>query len=221
MSIRKRPQNQPHFRKPRGRATGRRQSQQPRVAGVRIVGGRLKGRQVAYAGDTLVRPMKDRLREALFNRLGQQVKEKLVIDLFAGTGAVAFEALSRGAARAILVEKHYPTFQWLGRSVAALELEKQCELVFGDAFLWTQRVNLPGNRPWLVFFCPPYEYYTTRREQMLELIAHFVDVAPEDSVLVAEADMHFSFTLLPQDDRWIVHAYRPAQVGIYVKEPAT
>ena len=79
------------------------------MAGLRIIGGRFRGRKLAYSGDPRTRPMKDRVREALFNLLGRAVEGKTAIDLFAGTGALAFEALSRGAARAVAIELHRPT----------------------------------------------------------------------------------------------------------------
>ncbi len=79
--------------------------------GVRIIGGKFRGRKLEYSGDLRTRPMKDRVREALFNLLGHAVEGKVAIDLFAGTGALALEALSRGASRAVLVEQHRPTAQ--------------------------------------------------------------------------------------------------------------
>ena len=66
---------------------------------LRIIGGRLRGSVIEYHGDPRTRPMKDRVREAAFNLIGPQVVGTFAIDLFAGTGALAFEALSRGAVR--------------------------------------------------------------------------------------------------------------------------
>src|SRR5271165_4697735 len=89
-----------------------RHAQQPattRLAGVRIIGGKFRRRKLEYSGDLRTRPMKDRVREALFNLLGTAVEGKLAIDLFAGTGALALEAISREATRAIFIERHQPT----------------------------------------------------------------------------------------------------------------
>ena len=77
---------------------------------LRIVGGKFRGRQIEYSGDPVTRPMKDNIREALFNLVGGWVKEKIVFDLFAGTGAMALEALSRGATKAFLIERHIPLY---------------------------------------------------------------------------------------------------------------
>src|SRR5262245_47435808 len=72
----------------------------------RIIGGTLRGRKLLFAGDARTRPMKDRVREALFNLLADAVRGKHAIDLFAGTGALGLEAISRGASGATLVERH-------------------------------------------------------------------------------------------------------------------
>jgi 16S rRNA (guanine966-N2)-methyltransferase len=85
---------------------------------LRIVGGKYRGRQIAYSGDPVTRPMKDFTREALFNLVGGWVSGKACFDLFAGTGAVGIEALSRGAERAIMVERHFPTVKAIKENVA-------------------------------------------------------------------------------------------------------
>src|SRR4029453_14397542 len=79
------------------------------TVGLRIVGGKLRGRALAYSGDEPTRPMKDRVREAVFNLLGPGVQGAHALDLFAGTGALGLEAISRGAARATFLERHLPT----------------------------------------------------------------------------------------------------------------
>ena len=81
----------------------------------RIIGGDLRGRRLAHRPGGPTRPMKDRVRETLFDLLGQRIKQAVVIDLFAGTGALGFEALSRGAARAVFVERHFTTADVLRR----------------------------------------------------------------------------------------------------------
>src|SRR6478735_6302833 len=86
------------------------------VAGLRIIGGSLRGRKIEYSGDARTRPMKDRVREAVFNLLGYSVEGTHVIDLFAGTGAMAIEAISRGATKAICIERHYPTAKLIEKS---------------------------------------------------------------------------------------------------------
>jgi len=114
--------------------------------GVRIIAGRFRGHKLHYSGDPRTRPMKDRVRQALFNRLGPDVEGKLAIDLFAGTGALGLEALSRGAHRVILIEQHRSTVGDLQRSVETLGVSAEVTIVHGDAFLWHLNPRDPGKK---------------------------------------------------------------------------
>ena len=108
--------------------------------GVRIIGGRFRGRKLEYSGDLRTRPMKDRVREALFNLLSTAVEGKVAIDLFAGTGALALEALSRGASRAVLIERHRPTAETIRRNSASLGVQEIVDVTSSDTFLWARRL---------------------------------------------------------------------------------
>ena len=189
--------------------------------GLRIVGGKLRGSKLAYSGDLRTRPMKDRLREAVFNLVGPSVVGTHAIDLFAGTGALGLEAISRGAERATLIERHLPTCELVKKNAAALGIGEQVEVVFADAFLWgrgnRQRHPLPTDRPWLVFCSPPYDFYVDRQAEMLGLIERLIAAAPPESQFVVEADERFDFGLLPQPADWDVRKYPPAVVGILAK----
>ncbi len=218
------------------------------IAGLRIIGGRFRGRKLQYSGDLRTRPMKDRLREAVFNLVGPAIQGKHVVDLFAGTGALALEALSRGADRATLIEQHHPTAAVIRRNIATLGLEQQTELRIGSAFLHgpaavkgsgiishsrddhgrnhsAESGEEKDSRPLCavslcaVFCSPPYEFFVGRREEMLRLIAELLDAMPVGSVFVVEADARFDFQLLPDPQAWDVRAYAPAVVGIYRKGP--
>jgi 16S rRNA (guanine966-N2)-methyltransferase len=185
---------------------------------VRIIGGHFRGRKIEYSGDLRTRPMKDRVREAVFNILGPAVKGKEAIDLFAGTGALGFEALSRGAARVVFIEQHRTTAQDIARTAASLEAEAAIEIVIANTFLWFRRGPKLGTAPWLVFCSPPYAFYEERSEEMLALIGGLFDAAPSQSLFVVEADSRFDFALLPDPEAWDVRPYLPAVVGIYEKQ---
>ncbi len=161
--------------------------------------------------------MKDRVREAIFNLVGPSVRGAHVIDLFAGTGAIGLEALSRGAARATLLEQHYPTAAVMQRNVAELDVEADCQIVTANTFLWIRRHAELGSEPWAVFCSPPYDFYVERTDEMLSLIGGLVDLAPPASVFVVEADRRFDFGLLPGAESWDVRRYPPAGVGIWHK----
>ena len=189
------------------------------AARMRIIGGRFRGRTLRYLGDPRTRPMKDRVREAVFNLLGPAVRDKRVLDLFAGTGALGLEALSRGAADAVLMEQHFPTVRCIRDNVAGLQLEASCRVIAGNTFVWKKRMNehdwtALASRPWLVLCSPPYEFYVSRQEAMLDLLTDLHRWAPAGSLLVLEADSRFDFRLVHDFGTWDVREYPPAVVGI-------
>lgn len=189
---------------------------------VRIIGGTLRGRVIPYNGDPRTRPMKDRVREAIFNLIGRDVQGKHAFDLFAGTGVVGFEAISRGAARATLVERHFPTARSLNEHAQLLGIGELVEVAAGDSFVWVKRLSPPttSEPAWLVFCCPPYSFYVERQGEQLGMIARMMELAPVNSVFVVESDERFSTNLLPDAEHWQVRAYLPAVVAIYRKTAA-
>lgn len=202
--------------------SGKHSGRVPRVAGgttvgLRIVGGRFRGRKLHYSGNLRVRPMKDRLREAVFNLVGPAVKGMHAVDLFAGTGALALEALSRGAARATLIEQHVPTAAILRRNVASLEAEPLSDVVTANVFFWAKRRPALGSAPWLVFSSPPYDFYVDRADEMLHLLGGLIESAPPESIFVVESDDRFNVGTLPNPDSWDVRCYPPAVVAIHRK----
>ncbi len=189
--------------------------------GLRIIGGRFRGRKLRYGGDIRVRPMKDRVREALFNLVGTAVHGKHAVDLFAGTGALGLEALSRGALRATFIEQHHPTARVLRENIATLGVGSDVEVITANTFLRTRWQHTLGPTPWLVFCSPPYAFYLQRTEEMLGLIRWLVEAAPAQSALVVESDEQFDPALLPDPGAWDVRRYPPAVVAIYHKVPAS
>jgi 16S rRNA (guanine966-N2)-methyltransferase len=181
---------------------------------LRIIGGALRSRHIKYSGDLEVRPMKDRTREAVFNVLGPLASNTHVIDLFAGTGAMSIEAISRGAGSAVLVEHHLKTARTIRENIDALNLKDKVQLVAADAFAWAPRgLALQPVTPWLVFCCPPYRFYCERLQDLQELLGSVQRSAPSGSQLVAEAELPFDFGQLQLSGDWDIRQYRPAVIG--------
>ncbi len=127
---------------------------------LRIVGGRYRSRRLRVPARPGLRPTPDRVRETLFNWLGQDLSGLDCLDLFAGSGALGFEAASRGAAHVTMVEKDRAALAGLEGSRAALGAE-QVEIVGGDAHAFLQRGRArPGDRVSsrydVVFLDPPF-----------------------------------------------------------------
>jgi 16S rRNA (guanine966-N2)-methyltransferase len=184
---------------------------------LRIIGGELRGRKLAYSGESRTRPMKDRLREALFNLIGPSLKGQHAIDVFAGTGALGLEAVSRGAARATMIEQHFPTAAVVRQNVERLGIADRCEVVSADALIWVERLTLGDSPSWLVFCCPPYAFYVDRQQQMLRLVNTLIERAPAGSTLVVEADERFDMGLLPDANNWDTRRYPPSTLALYRK----
>jgi len=181
----------------------------------RIIGGDLRGRRLEFTPDPRTRPMKDRVRETLFDLVGTRVKGAIALDLFAGSGAIGFEALSRGASRAVFVERHFPTADALRRSARALGVTDRADVRSGDVLLWARKLPtapapLPTDAPWLVFVSPPWEFFQTRPADMMALVAALERAAPPGSTFVVEADTGFDPGLLPAPASWDIRPIPPA-----------
>jgi 16S rRNA (guanine966-N2)-methyltransferase len=121
---------------------------------VRIIGGAWRSRLVTFPAERGLRPTPDRVRETLFNWLGQDLSGKRCLDLFAGSGVLGFEALSRGAAEAVLVE-HSRAVAGVLRENAARLGAHGVRLVVGDAIHFLRDPG--GGRFDVVFVDPPYD----------------------------------------------------------------
>lgn len=120
---------------------------------VRIIGGRWRGRRLLVPEVPGLRPTSDRVRETLFNWLTPFIEGAACADLFAGSGALGFEAASKGAARVVMVEKSAPVVRSLRRSSENLGAENT-RIVHADALEWLEGVPHPYD---IVFLDPPFE----------------------------------------------------------------
>jgi 16S rRNA (guanine966-N2)-methyltransferase len=183
----------------------------------RIIGGELRGRKLIYTGDPRTRPMKERVREAVFNLVSLGVRGKHAIDLFAGTGALGLEALSRGAATATLVERHFPTADIIKQNAATLGVEDRCTILPANTLLFPKRWPQFPAVPWVVFCSPPYDFYIDYAGEMLALIGGLMERALPESIFCVEADERFDYSQLLHAEAWDVRTYPPAIVGIWRK----
>jgi 16S rRNA (guanine966-N2)-methyltransferase len=156
---------------------------------VRIVGGEFRGRRLAIPDDPRVRPTADRVREAWMSILQQALPGARVLDLYAGSGALGLEALSRGAASAEFVELNPPSLQTLKANITSLGVEARTTVHRGEALRFAGR--LPPGAYDLALADPPYS-----RDDASRLIALF-RTAPFARILAVE---HPAKTRLEGDD---------------------
>ena len=159
---------------------------------MRIISGQFKGRKLSPVRGIRTRPTADRVREALFSILGPIEAHTLVLDLFAGTGALGIEALSRGARRAVFVDRDYHSLITLNKNIAHCNLQA-CTQVYR----WDITKNLNCLKPYarqfdLVFLDPPYHQnlipQTLARLLLLEVLNPVATLVAEhaaDETIVA------------------------------------
>ena len=137
---------------------------------MRVIAGRLGGRRLSAPRGRATRPTSDRVREAIFSALGS-VEEAQVLDLFAGTGALGIEALSRGAARAVFVERDARAAGVLRENLAALELEEpHAQVHQADALAVLRTARHRGETYDLVFIDPPYRHLPALEHALNDLL---------------------------------------------------
>jgi len=123
---------------------------------LRIIGGNLKGRKLHKFRGADIRPTADRLRESIFNILGNRIQGKRVLDLFAGTGALGLEALSRGAETAVFIENRSVALALIRRNISTCRMESRSKTI-----KWDITGNLNCLKPMeavfnIAFLDPPY-----------------------------------------------------------------
>lgn len=124
---------------------------------LRIIAGEFGGRRIEAPGGRGTRPTRAVVREAWFNVLGERVAGARVLDLFAGSGALGFEALSRGASHVCFVESNRAVLSLLRRNIEVLGATSRCEVVNADALAVVSDLATGGGRAWdLVLADPPY-----------------------------------------------------------------
>jgi 16S rRNA (guanine966-N2)-methyltransferase len=157
---------------------------------MRVVAGELRGRRVVAPKGADVRPTADRVREALFSILGD-VAGAQVLDLYSGTGALAIEAVSRGAAGAVLVDTEPAAAR---RNVEALGVADRCAVVRADAKRYLERET---GRFDLIFCDPPYKLADRLGAELTRLIP---DRLAERGRVIVESDVRQPLRLeLPLD----------------------
>lgn len=191
---------------------------------MRIVAGALKGHPISAPKGADTRPTSDRVREAVFSSLGSlglELNGTAVLDLFCGSGAMALEALSRGASRATLVDTARSAVAAAGSNVERLRLSGVARVLTRDAFKLV-RGAVPGAPFALLFLDPPYRIDPARVRQLLEDAAAS-DLLSRGAVVVYELSAQEEFVWPDDFDQLGSKTYGGTRVayGIWRKEQAS
>jgi len=123
---------------------------------MRIIAGAFKGRQISAVKGDNTRPTTDKVKENIFNILGQFFDGGHVLDLFAGSGNLGIEALSRGMDHAIFVDMNFEAIKIIKENIARLQLQDRTEVYRNDAFKALKVLGKKGSKFDLIFLDPPY-----------------------------------------------------------------
>jgi 16S rRNA (guanine966-N2)-methyltransferase len=172
---------------------------------LRIIGGRLRGRTLAVESAAGLRPTTDRIRETLFNWLMHDIQGSSCLDLFAGSGALAFEALSRGAEQVLAIEKDTSATKALMQNCRELALEANLDIIKADAITFLANTTKVFD---IIFLDPPYQ--TRLLPECLELIFEHQLLAADGLIYIEDnqdlaINIPKSFTLVKQKKAGAVH----------------
>jgi 16S rRNA (guanine(966)-N(2))-methyltransferase RsmD len=184
---------------------------------LRIVAGSLKGRRLNYRSDPHLRPTPDIVREALFSILGHAVPGRPFFDLFAGTGAVGMEALSRGATALTLVERDAQVAGTIHHHLQTFGIAEQATLHRADVYRWIERWQAPGE-PVTIFLGPPFPDFERRLETLLQAVADLQEKVAPGSVLVLQNEKTLPTDRLPDAEHWKHRQYGRNRLSIWTKE---
>ena len=185
---------------------------------IRIVAGDLRGRKLTCTVNSDLRPTPQRVREALFSILGNAVPDRAFFDVFAGTGVVGLEALSRGASKVTFVERDFRLIADLERHIQKFDVADRARIARGDVYRWIERWQAP-DEPVTVFLSPPFRDFEHRLDGLLNVVALLQQRVAPGSVLVLQAEDTAMLDELPARAEWDERRYGRNVLLIWVKPP--
>ena len=149
---------------------------------MRIIGGNSRGTKLYTLEGLNTRPTLDRVKESMFNILQNNIRDKIVLDLFAGSGAIGLEFISRGAKKAFLCEKEKKAIEIINKNVQKMHAENKVKIAFMD---YRKFLETSNDKYDLIFLDPPYE--TNFISKSAELIIE-KKLLNDDGIIIAETD---------------------------------
>lgn len=154
---------------------------------MKVISGIYKGKKIEIPNKDITRPTMDRVKESLFATINKYLKEAVILDLFGGSGALSFEALSNGASYAYIVENSSESVKVISKNINNLGIECKVKLIKDDAIKWLKRANIKVD---IIFLDPPYNNDLLKKS--LEIIKN-IDILNENGIVVCEHEKIISF----------------------------
>ena len=172
------------------------------LGSIRIIGGKWRGRTINVVEIPHLRPTPDRIRETLFNWLQPFIVDAACVDLFAGTGALSFEALSRGAKEVVLVESNRTAFDALTATATRLEALDSSKIVLSEADVWLTKVKSGSTAVDIIFLDPPFssDQLSTMIDRLKEhpLVSTGTLIYIESDTLFSEENLPHQWNIIKQ-----------------------
>tara|TARA_B100001079_G_scaffold227645_1_gene205548 strand:+ start:87 stop:635 length:549 start_codon:yes stop_codon:yes gene_type:complete len=159
------------------------------TSSIRIIGGRHKSYRIVFKASSALRPTSDRAKETLFSWLQFELENKSCLDLFAGTGSLGLEALSRGAKHVTFVEREKSLYKNIIKNISDLGYENKIQAVCSDSFKWLEKNKQKFD---LIFLDPPFNLIEYK---MLIRAIFQNNVLNEDGKIFLESSKHTSIEL--------------------------
>jgi 16S rRNA (guanine966-N2)-methyltransferase len=168
---------------------------------VRIVAGTLRGRKLAVNVNPALRPTPQMVREALFSILGNAVPDRPFVDIFAGTGVVGLEALSRGASAGTFVERDFRLAQDVDGYLRKFKLTPRARIFRTDAYHWVAGWRAPAE-PVNIFISPPFADLSGRSDDLLQALATLQEKVADESVIALQSERGTPMEETPAFANW-------------------
>ena len=160
---------------------------------IRISGGYLKGKKIPFDFKDSLRPTSNKLKEIIFNWLQFEIKDFVCLDLFAGTGSLGIEAISRNAQKVFFIELNKKNYSVLTKNIKLLDIKDKSKVIFKDEFEWIKKNNLSNID--LILLDPPFnqEYEI----KLLKLLSRKNDIKPSCKIYLEHSK--FTEVEVPED----------------------
>lgn len=152
---------------------------------MRVISGTARGKKLSSLEGLETRPTLDRVKEALFNIIQFDIRDANILDLFSGSGALAIEALSRGASSAILCDRSTNAIRIINKNLEDTRLKDKAEVINKDYLQALSKLKNESEKFDIIFLDPPYK--SNYIEKSIESILKY-DLLAKDGVIIAETD---------------------------------